>query len=102
MRPSTAEPLHVDRLIGDLDNGWSKLQRICKGLERQLLERAVREKGDLPNEEIAVLLGTSRRVLELRLQEFGVQKPQTRKAPADAPPTTNGSSRGTAVTGSIR
>jgi transcriptional regulator with PAS, ATPase and Fis domain len=74
--PPASRSLTVDSLIGDLDNSWNKLQRISKELERQLLERAVREHAALSNEEIAVLLGTSRRVLELRLQEFGIQKPK--------------------------
>jgi DNA-binding NtrC family response regulator len=61
---------------GSVKNGWAELNRITKELERQLVTRAVAEFGELPNEEIARLLGTSRRVLELRIQEFGIQKPR--------------------------
>ncbi len=55
-------------------NGWVELQAVIKELERQLCERALAEHGHLSNEEIASLLGTSRRVFELRLAEFGLQK----------------------------
>jgi two-component system response regulator AtoC len=65
----------VDSLIGPtLHDGWSRLQSVIKHLERQLLTRAIAAHGTLPNEEIARLLGTSRRILELRLQEFAIKK----------------------------
>jgi DNA-binding NtrC family response regulator len=54
------------------------LQTLVKDLERQLLVRAIAAHGDRPNEEIARILGTSRRILELRLAEFGIAK---RKGP---------------------
>ena len=47
-----------------------------KDLERQLVEKAIAAHPDLSNEEIARLLGTSRRVFELRLAEFGIAKRQ--------------------------
>jgi DNA-binding NtrC family response regulator len=67
----------VASLIGDsLANAWPRLSEVVKQLERQLVERARAEWPELPNEEIAGRLGTSRRVLELRLQEFGLKKPK--------------------------
>ncbi|HEY7957887.1 MAG TPA: sigma-54 dependent transcriptional regulator [Polyangia bacterium] len=65
----------IEALIGgSLESGWARLQSLEKTLERQLLERAIAAYGERPNEEIARLIGTSRRVLELRLQEFGINK----------------------------
>jgi DNA-binding NtrC family response regulator len=65
----------LDALIGpDADDGWSRLAAVTKELERQLLVRALALWGSRPNEEIARRLGTSRRVLELRLAEFGLKK----------------------------
>jgi DNA-binding NtrC family response regulator len=78
--PSTARPLvapSLEALIGpDLQDGWSRLAEVTKELERQLLVRALAAWGARPNEEIARRLGTSRRVLELRLAEFGLKKPR--------------------------
>jgi len=64
----------LDQFIDSLENGWSQLQNEVKELERQLVERALQVFGDRPNAEIAGILGTSRRVLELRVQEFGLSK----------------------------
>jgi len=64
----------IDALLPGLENGWAELQAHIKELERQLLERATDHWRDRSNDEIAKLLGTSRRVLELRLQEHGLRK----------------------------
>jgi DNA-binding NtrC family response regulator len=65
----------IDGLLAPgLENGWAELQAHVKELERQLLDRATDLWRDRSNEEIARLLGTSRRVLELRLQEHGLRK----------------------------
>jgi DNA-binding NtrC family response regulator len=65
----------VQQLVGASPTGaWARLQAVEKDLERRLLERAMAALGDRPNEEIARLLGTSRRILELRLAEFGIAK----------------------------
>jgi hypothetical protein len=74
-------PLHrlprVDALVGGaLEGAWTRLSDVVKQLERQLLSRAVAAWGELPNEEIARRLGTSRRVLELRLSEYAIKKPR--------------------------
>ncbi|HEX6836274.1 MAG TPA: sigma-54 dependent transcriptional regulator [Polyangia bacterium] len=76
-RPQQAPSLDAlaSYIIGpDVQDGWSRLQAVTKELERQLLVRALGAWGDRPNEEIARRLGTSRRVLELRLAEFGLKK----------------------------
>jgi two-component system NtrC family response regulator len=76
--PSTTRPLpapSLDALIGPaVQDGWTRLTAVTKELERQLMVRALAAWGDRPNEEIARRLGTSRRVLELRLAEFGLKK----------------------------
>ncbi|MGZ3407397.1 MAG: AAA-type ATPase lid domain-containing protein, partial [Polyangia bacterium] len=66
---------NLEALIGGgVQDGWTRLMAVTKELERQLLVRALAAWGDRPNEEIARRLGTSRRVLELRLAEFGLKK----------------------------
>jgi two-component system, NtrC family, response regulator AtoC len=66
---------NLEALIGGgVQDGWTRLGAVTKELERQLLVRALAAWGDRPNEEIARRLGTSRRVLELRLAEFGLKK----------------------------
>ncbi len=65
----------VQQLVGVTTVGaWTRLQAVVKDLERQVIERAAALYGDRPNEEIARLIGTSRRVLELRLAEFNIAK----------------------------
>ncbi len=61
-----------------LKGGWMTMhgliQSLTTELEHKLIEKAVREHPDLSNTEIADLLGTTRRILELRLKEFGIRK----------------------------
>ena len=73
---AAARPMPTfESLIGPtVQNAWPRLQELVKSLERQLLVRALATYADQPNEEIARLLGTSRRILELRLQEFALKK----------------------------
>jgi DNA-binding NtrC family response regulator len=73
VQPVPAPPLEA-LIGGSLHQGWAGLQTVVKELERQLVERAVAAYPDLSNQEIARLLGTSRRVFELRLAEFGIAK----------------------------
>jgi DNA-binding NtrC family response regulator len=74
--PSTERPLpNLEALVGaGVENAWPRLNEVVKSLERQLLTKALAAFGDLPNEEIARKLGTSRRILELRLAEYGLRK----------------------------
>jgi two-component system NtrC family response regulator len=64
----------LEQFVPSLENGWMRLQHVVKELERQLIERTLAVYADRSNAEIAQLLGTSRRILELRLQEFGIAK----------------------------
>ncbi len=64
----------LEQFLGALEGGWAQLQEGVKVLERQLVERAMAVYVDRSNAEIAEILGTSRRVLELRIQEFDIRK----------------------------
>ncbi len=61
-----------------LKGSWTMVQELTQSLttelERRLIEKAVREYPNLSNTEIAELLGTTRRIFELRLKEFGIRK----------------------------
>jgi DNA-binding NtrC family response regulator len=61
-----------------LKGSWTMVQELTQSLttelERRLIEKAVQEHPNLSNTEIAELLGTTRRILELRLKEFGIRK----------------------------
>jgi DNA-binding NtrC family response regulator len=70
----------LEQFVHSLENGWLQLQHDFKELERQLLERALAIYGDRPNGEIAKIIGTSRRILELRLQEYGLNKNRPKHA----------------------
>ncbi len=62
-------------VVGDkLEGAWQRLTEVNRAQERALLRRAIDELGPRPNEEIARHLGMSRRVLELRLAEYGITK----------------------------
>ncbi|MCB9556018.1 MAG: sigma-54-dependent Fis family transcriptional regulator [Deltaproteobacteria bacterium] len=64
----------LDHVVDSLEGGWGQLHAVVKELERELVERAMSAYADRSNAEIAKILGTSRRVLELRLQEFEIDK----------------------------
>jgi two-component system response regulator AtoC len=61
-----------------LKGSWIMVQELTQSLlvelERRLIDKAVREHPNLSNTEIAELLGTTRRIIELRLKEFGIRK----------------------------
>ena len=52
--------------------GLRLLEQSFKAAECDLLARALAEWPDQPHAEIAARLGTSRRILELRLEEHGL------------------------------
>ncbi len=58
-----------------VENGLARLAALATATERDLIRRAVAAWPTLSNSEIADRLGTNRRVLELRMKEFGVVKP---------------------------
>lgn len=55
-------------------NGLPALEDFTKRIEIELIKRAISENSDLSNEKLAKLLGTSRRILELRMREYGIDK----------------------------
>jgi DNA-binding NtrC family response regulator len=57
-----------------LKNGWKILQETYRRLEYELLKNALEKYSHLSNAEIAKLLGTTRRVLELRMKFYGLTK----------------------------
>jgi two-component system, NtrC family, response regulator HydG len=68
-------PPALESLIGTaLQDAWPRLQSVVKALEKQLILRTIASHPTRSNEELAQLLGTSRRILELRLQEFQIKK----------------------------
>jgi two-component system response regulator HydG len=68
-------PPSLESLIGPgLQEAWPRLQGLVKELERQLVSRAIAAHPDRSNEDLAQLLGTSRRILELRLTEHQILK----------------------------
>ncbi len=61
-----------------LEGGWAAkdelVRRINEEMEERLLRRAVSERPSMSNAELAKVLGTTRRVLELRLKDYGIEK----------------------------
>jgi DNA-binding NtrC family response regulator len=57
-----------------LEGGFARLHELQVGMERDLIARAVRRWPELSNTQIAHRLGTNRRVLELRMKEYGISK----------------------------
>ena len=55
-----------------LRDGLRTLEASFKAAERDLLARALAEWPDLPHAEVAARLGTSRRILELRIEEHAL------------------------------
>jgi two-component system, NtrC family, response regulator AtoC len=58
----------------ELENGYKKIQDIFNGLEESLIKEALNTHKDMPNEDIAKLLGTTRRVLESRIKAYNIKK----------------------------
>jgi len=58
----------------ELENGYKKIQEIFNGLEESLIKEALNTHKDIPNEDIAKLLGTTRRVLESRIKAYNIKK----------------------------
>ena len=57
-----------------LEGGMAAIQRLTTGAEKRLIERALKAWPSLPNRSVAERLGTNRRVLELRMKEYGITK----------------------------
>jgi DNA-binding NtrC family response regulator len=67
--------LHTEEL-GQLPvkNGISVIEEMKKRMEMDIINRALSEYSDISNEKLAEMLGTSRRILELRMKEYGISK----------------------------
>lgn len=68
------DQLNIDDIKIPVEGGWRYLQLVVKKLENKLISEAIAKYGNRSNEEIASILGTSRRILELRMQEYGIKK----------------------------
>jgi len=57
-----------------LEDGWSRLELFKESLERELIGRALEKYPEYSNTEIAVILGTTRRILELRMKQYKIRE----------------------------
>ncbi len=57
-----------------LEGGFARLHDAHQTAEKELIWRALRTWPELANAEIASRLGTNRRILELRMREYGLRK----------------------------
>ena len=58
----------------DIENGYANIKNISDKLEEELIREALSVHKDMPNEDIAKMLGTTRRVLESRIKAYGIKK----------------------------
>ena len=58
----------------EVNNGFAKIDEIKAKLEKEIIAEAVKMYGNIPNDEIAKKLGTTRRVLEARMKDYGINK----------------------------
>ncbi len=64
----------MDQLSLPIEGGLSTLESMRERLERDVIERALKLYPEKSNTELAETLGTSRRVLEARLKQYGLSK----------------------------
>ncbi|TVQ79510.1 MAG: sigma-54-dependent Fis family transcriptional regulator [Bradymonadales bacterium] len=57
-----------------VEQGWGRLEFLYRGLEKELIERAVKKYPEASNTQIASILGTTRRILELRMKSYDIQE----------------------------
>ena len=58
----------------EVNNGFPQIEELKQKLEKELILEAVKMYGNTPNDEIAKTLGTTRRVLETRMKNYGINK----------------------------
>jgi len=58
----------------EIQNGYAKIEQIKSKMEEELIREAVNTHKNTPNENIAKMLGTTRRIFEARLKEYGIKK----------------------------
>lgn len=59
-----------------VDEGWGKLEYLARSLEKDLIERAIQKNPEASNTQIAQVLGTTRRILELRMKAYEIRSPE--------------------------
>ena len=57
-----------------IEEGWSRLDFLHKALEKDLIERALDKYPQTSNAQIASILGTTRRILELRMKSYQIRE----------------------------
>ncbi len=57
-----------------VEDGWSKLDLLKENLERELIGRALKKFPEQSNTQIAEILGTTRRILELRMKLYKIRE----------------------------
>lgn len=58
----------------ELEQGFVKLEKLTQNIEKELIQEAIRLHGDMPNEQLAQMLGTTRRVIENRMKQYNITK----------------------------
>jgi DNA-binding NtrC family response regulator len=57
-----------------IEEGWKRLELLSHSLEKELILRALEKYPDQSNTQIAAILGTTRRVLELRMKDYHIRE----------------------------
>jgi len=57
-----------------VEEGWGRLEFLYQSLERDLIVRAIEKYPELSNTQIASILGTTRRILELRMKTYQIRQ----------------------------
>lgn len=64
----------IEGTAAPLENGMATLKKASENAERDLILRALQAWPNRSNQEIADRLGTNRRILELRMKQYGINK----------------------------
>lgn len=56
-----------------VEEGWGRMEFLFKSLEKDLIGRALERYPEKSNSQIATLLGTTRRILELRMKSYDLR-----------------------------
>lgn len=57
-----------------IEEGWKRLELLYRSLEKDLIERAIEKYPQTSNAQIASILGTTRRILELRMKAYQIRE----------------------------
>lgn len=60
-----------------IEEGWRRLELLSHSLERDLILRALEKYPNESNTQIAGILGTTRRILELRMKDYHIRETST-------------------------